>query len=93
MITFIVKVITFIVKVITPGMRWCLNINVLHVEASNSVMGNSIGAKKRGKEIPIPKGNSIGAKKRGKEIPIPKGNSIGAKKRGKEIPIPKLVRA
>ena len=36
-ITFIVKVITFIVKVITPGMRWCLNINVLHVEASNTV--------------------------------------------------------
>ena len=30
-------VITFIVKVITPGMRWCLNINVLHVEASNTV--------------------------------------------------------
>ena len=36
-ITFIVKVIAFIVKVITPGMRWCLNINVLHVEASNTV--------------------------------------------------------
>ena len=29
--------ITFIVKVITPGMRWCLNINVPHVEASNTV--------------------------------------------------------
>ena len=36
-ITFIDKVITFIVKVMTPGMRWCLNINVLHVEASNTV--------------------------------------------------------
>ena len=36
-ITFIVKVITFIVKIITPGMKWCLNINVLHVEASNTV--------------------------------------------------------
>ena len=35
--TGIKGVITFIVKVITPGMRWCLNINVLHVEASNSV--------------------------------------------------------
>ena len=36
-ITFIVKVITVIVKVITPDMRWRLNINVLHVEASNRV--------------------------------------------------------
>ena len=44
MITFIVKVIAFIVKVITPGMRWCLNINVLHVEANNS-LGSSIVAK------------------------------------------------
>ena len=36
-IAFIVKVITFIVKVLTPGMRWCLNINMLPVEASNTV--------------------------------------------------------
>ena len=35
-ITLIDKVITFIVKVMTPGMRWCLNINVHHVEASNT---------------------------------------------------------
>ena len=35
--TGIKGVITFIVKVITPGMRWCLNINVLHVEASSTV--------------------------------------------------------
>ena len=30
-------VITFIVKIITPGMRWCLNIYVFPVEASNAV--------------------------------------------------------
>ena len=35
-ITFIDKVFTFIVKVITPVMRWCLNINLHHVEASNT---------------------------------------------------------
>ena len=38
-ITFIVKVITFIVKVITSGMRWCLNINVLHVSKRGHVRG------------------------------------------------------
>ena len=44
-ITFVVKVITFVVKVITPGMRWCLNINVLHVKTSNTCWGSSIVAK------------------------------------------------
>ena len=38
-------VITFIVKVITPGMRWCLNINVLP-EGFQHSLGSFIVAKK-----------------------------------------------